>query len=53
MFVPITLAQLIKSDLNRNQVSLHAMNHVLVRPLSQHLLLMRILNIIEVLLSVV
>ena len=52
LLIFVTVAELIELDLNSNQVRLHAVDHVLIGALRQHLLLVLVLDVIEVVLRI-
>ena len=47
LLVLVTVALLVESDLNRNQVRLHPVDHVLVGALHHHLPVVRVLNTVQ------
>lgn len=47
LLILVTITLLIKLDLNRDQVGLHAVGHVLIGALCQHLLLVLVLDVIK------
>jgi len=53
LLILVAVLSLIESDLNGNQVWFHSVDHVLVRSLNHHLVLMGALNAIQPVLGVV
>ena len=47
LLVFVTILSFVELDLNSNKVSFHPMDHVLVRSLNHHLMLMGLLDIIQ------
>ena len=53
LLVLVAITKLVEPDLNRNEVSLHAVDHMLVGALHHHLPIVSVLDSIEGLLGVV